>query len=135
VLAGTSLSADAFAALRRDANPGIVVERFRPDFPALLRRCHVSVSQAGYNTALDVVSARARAVLVPFTAERETEQLIRAEHLAARGAVELVRESELSATVLAAAIERAATRDPTPIRLATDGARRSAETIAAMIIK
>ena len=51
----------------------------------------MSVSQAGYNTVLDI-SLRARAVLVPFAAERETEQLVRAERLAALGAVEPVRE-------------------------------------------
>jgi predicted glycosyltransferase len=91
------------------------------------------VSQAGYNTVLDILAARARAVLVPFAAERETEQLIRAEHLAARGAVELVRESELSPGVLGAAIERAASREPRPIALDTDGARRSAALIAGFI--
>ena len=115
LLAGTNLSDDAFAALRRTRPPGSSIERFRADFPALLRRCHVSVSQAGYNTVLDIVAARASAVLVPFAAERETEQLIRAEHLAARGAAELVRETELTPATLAAAIERAAARDPAPI--------------------
>ena len=135
VLAGTNLSDDAFAALQSDAPAGVVVERFRNDFPALLRRCHVSVSQAGYNTVLDIVAARARSVLVPFAAEHETEQLIRAEHLAARGVAELVREAELTPATLAAAIERAAARDPAPIHLDTDGARRSAELIAGLIAK
>jgi predicted glycosyltransferase len=135
VLAGTNLSDDAFSALHSDAPDGVVVERFRADFPALLRRCHVSVSQAGYNTVLDIVAARARSVLVPFAAERETEQQIRAEHLAARGMAELVREAELTPATLAAAIERSAARDPAPIRLDTEGARRSAELIAGLIAK
>lgn len=135
VLAGTNLSDDAFSALQSDAPTGVVVERFRTDFPALLRRCHVSVSQAGYNTVLDIVAARARSVLVPFAAEHETEQLIRTEHLAARGVAELVRETELTPAILAAAIERAAARDPAPIHLDTDGARRSAELIAGLIAK
>jgi predicted glycosyltransferase len=72
-------------------------------------------------------------VLVPFAAERETEQLIRAEHLAARGAAQLVRESELTPAVLATAIERAAASDPTPIALDTAGARRSAALIAGLV--
>jgi predicted glycosyltransferase len=140
VLAGASLSDDAVAALRREAPDGVapasvVIERFRTDFPALLRRCHVSVSQAGYNTVLDIIAAKARAVLVPFAAERETEQLIRAERLAARGAAMLVREAELTPATLAAAIERAASRDPVPIALDTGGARRSAELIAGLIAK
>ncbi|HVH80687.1 MAG TPA: glycosyltransferase [Stellaceae bacterium] len=133
VLAGASLSGARFAEIRAAAPEGVVVERFRRDFPALLRRCHVSVSQAGYNTVLDILAARARAVLVPFAAERETEQLIRAEYVAARGAAVLLRESELSAATLAAAIEQAAASQPRPVALDTDGARRSAALIAGLI--
>jgi predicted glycosyltransferase len=135
LLAGTTVDADAVAVLQRGAPPGVAIERFRADFPALLRRSRVSVSQAGYNTVLDIVAAKARAVLVPFAAERETEQAIRAECLAARGAALVVRESELTPATLAAAIERAAARDPVPLALDTDGARRSAELIAGLIAK
>ena len=133
ILAGASLSDPQLGEIRCAAPDRVVVERFRRDFGALLRRCHVSVSQAGYNTVLDVLAARARAVLVPFAAERETEQLIRAEHLAARGAAQIVRESELTPAVLGAAIERAAASDPTPIALDTAGARRSAALIAGLV--
>ena len=132
MLAGATLPEAEFAALARAAPAGMRVERFRRDFPALLRRCHVSVSQAGYNTVMDVLAARARAVLVPFAAERETEQLLRAEALAARGVAEMVRESELSPETLARAVERVAAREPAAIALDTDGAGRSARLIAAM---
>jgi predicted glycosyltransferase len=133
LLTGANVPEADLTALARDAPIGVRVERFRRDFPALLRGCHVSVSQAGYNTVMDVLAARARAVLVPFAAERETEQLLRAEALAARGIAEVVRESELSAAVLACAIERAAARDPIALALDTGGAIRSAQLIAAMI--
>ena len=110
LITGTNLPDGDVAALRASAPAGVMIERFRDDFAALLRACRVSVSQAGYNTVLDLLAARARAVLVPFAAGRETEQPLRAERLAALGAAELVRESELSAAALAAAIERAAAR-------------------------
>jgi predicted glycosyltransferase len=135
ILTGASLAEEELETIRRGAPPGVSVERFRRDFAALLRRCHVSVSQAGYNTVLDILAARARAVLVPFAAERETEQTIRAEHLAARGAAVVVRESDLSPTALAAAIERAAARDPVSLSIDTGGARRSAVLIAELIAK
>lgn len=134
ILAGASLSDDEFAAIRAAAPPGVVVERFRRDFPVLLRRCHVSVSQAGYNTVLDILAARCRAVLVPFAGERETEQQIRAEHLAARGAAVLLREADLAPAALAAAIERAASRDPARLAIDMGGARRSAALIAEIML-
>jgi predicted glycosyltransferase len=133
LLAGTNLPDRMFAALRRDAPAGVAVERFAPDLGALLHRCRVSVSQAGYNTLLEILGAGARAVLVPFAAERETEQLLRAERLAALGAVELVREDALSPVTLAAAIERAAARDPIPVAIDAGGAARSARIIAESI--
>ena len=133
LLTGTNLPEADFAALCAEAPEGVAVERFRHNFVGLLQTCRVSVSQAGYNTVLDILAARARAVVVPFAAERETEQLVRAERLAGLGAVELVRESELSPESLAAAIERAALREPAAVSLDTDGAARSARVIAAMI--
>lgn len=133
LLAGASLSAAEFAALQGEAPGGVAVERFRADFPALLRRCRVSVSQAGYNTVLDLVAARVPSVLVPFSAGGETEQSVRAEHLAVCGAAELVREDELTAATLAAAIERAAARRPAALAIDAGGAHRSARIIARLL--
>jgi predicted glycosyltransferase len=133
VIAGTNLPEADFAALCAEAPAGVAVERFRDDFVRLLHGCRVSVSQAGYNTVMEILGARARAVLVPFAAARETEQLVRAERLAALGAVELVRDSELSPASLAAAIERALAREPATVAIDTAGAARSARLIAAMI--
>ena len=130
--AGTNLPEAAFAALREDLPPGVAVERFCYNFVGLLRGCRVSVSQAGYNTVLDIVAAQARAVLVPLAAGRETEQPMRAERLAALGAAELVRENDLSAQSLGAAIERAAAREPARLAIDTGGAAHAARLIAAM---
>lgn len=135
ILAGTSLPDAELREIRRGAPPGIIIERFRRDFASLLKLCHISVSQAGYNTVLDILAAKVRAVLVPFAAERETEQLIRAEHLAARGAAVLLHENELDAASLAAAIERAASSQPSAIVLNTGGARRSATLVSGLLAK
>ena len=132
LLTGTNLPERDFAALRTDLPAGVTVERFCYNFVGLLRGCRVSVSQAGYNTVLDILAARARAVLVPFAAGRETEQPMRAERLAALGAAELVRENELSPQRLAAAIERAAARDSARVAIDTNGAACAARSIAAM---
>jgi predicted glycosyltransferase len=129
LIGGTNLPEGDFAALCERAPSGVAVERFRDDFAALLRGCYLSVSQAGYNTVLDLLAARARAVLVPFAEGRETEQMLRAERLAALGAAELVRETELSPGALAAAIERAVSRSPPMLAIDTGGAARAARLI------
>jgi len=133
LLAGPNLPEHTFETLAGVLPEGVVLERYRREFPRMLRRCHVSVSQAGYNTVLDILAARARAVVVPFSSERETEQRLRAERLAASGVLELVPEARLSPVRLGRAIERAVGREPAPFTVDMDGASRSARLIADLI--
>lgn len=127
LLAGPDLPAGTLAALTAAAPDGVIVEPARPDFPSLLARCRLSVSQAGYNTVMDVVRAGCRAVFVPFAAAGETEQTRRAELLAARGHCLVVPEAGLTPERLARAVDDAMAA-PTPPRaaLALDGARTAA---------
>jgi len=133
LLAGPNLPEEVFGALARALPEDVILERYRQEFPRMLRRCRVSVSQAGYNTVLDILAARARAVVVPFSSERETEQQLRAERLTACGVLELLPEAQLTAPRLAHAVERAINRDPRTISVDTGGALRSARLIANMV--
>ena len=107
LLVGHQISGPAFAAFRNQAPTGVTVERTRPDFREILAKCRISVSQAGYNTVMDILAAQARAVLIPFAGHGESEQSLRAERLAARGRAQLVPEAELGPARLAAAIDAA----------------------------
>ena len=86
---------------------GLIVEPVRADFPVLLHNAALSISQAGYNTVIETVRHADRAVLVPFGTARETEQVDRAQALAARGMVTVVALGTLSPATLAAAIVKA----------------------------
>ncbi|MCY3670235.1 MAG: glycosyltransferase, partial [Alphaproteobacteria bacterium] len=98
--------------LARAASSGVIVERARPDFQALLGRAHLSVSQGGYNTVMEVLAAGLRAVVAPYAGGHESEQTLRAGALAERGALQVVAEDELSPERLAAAIDRALAGPP-----------------------
>ncbi len=131
VLAGAGIGATVFdelgALARALHGDGVVVERNRADFTLLLRRCRVSVSQAGYNTVMETLQAGARAVMVPFAGGSEREQTLRACVLAERGWIDMVPESTLTPASLAQAIDRAAVRASTvPAPLRFDGADASA---------
>jgi predicted glycosyltransferase len=130
VLVGPGIAQEEFERLRASAGTGIVVERNRLDFPALLAQARVSVSQGGYNTVMDVLRSGAPAVVVPFEQGSETEQRMRTQRLADRRALELVEERDLGPATLAAAVDRAALHGvaaapPFDMR----GAERSAERI------
>lgn len=115
-LLGSDLPAAARQRFLAQAGPGMIVEPARADFLNLLRRCHISVSQGGYNTVMDIVAASARAVVIPFAGGGETEQAQRAQALAARDWIEVVPEDSLEPQHLAAAIERIH-RKPPPRRV------------------
>jgi predicted glycosyltransferase len=126
ILIGRGVAEADFLALRDNAPAHVTVERARPDFRALLARSEVSVSQAGYNTAVDLLRSGVRSVLVPFEAGHETEQRLRAERLKSIGLAEIVPEAELSPSLLAEAVRRSLLRAPSqPPPISLDGARRS----------
>jgi predicted glycosyltransferase len=128
VLAGTHCGEAEFRELTRSAPDGVIVERNRADFPALLASCALSISQAGYNTVAETLKARARSVLVPFAGVAESEQTLRATLLAARGAATMLAENALTPDNLAAAVNHAARAPQPPADVVDlDGARRSAE--------
>lgn len=132
ILVGRAVPEPAFTALAAAAPGNAVVERARPDFRALLARAALSVSQAGYNTVLDLLQGGGPALLVPFEAGHETEQRLRAETLAAHGLARVLPESDLTAERLAEAVLAA----PPPgvgHAIARDGARRSVAIVEAML--
>jgi len=108
VITGPNLPENDFAALQEGAGDKLRIERFRPDFPRLLASCRVSVSQAGYNTLMEILAVGARAVVVPFADGQESEQPLRARLLAERGLVQVVAPQDLTPAALAAAIDAAA---------------------------
>lgn len=128
VLAGIHCSEANFRELTRAAPEGVIVERNRDDFRALLANCALSISQAGYNTVAETLKARTRCVLVPFAGAAESEQTLRASLLADRGAATMLAEKALTPENLAAAVNRAARAPQPPADLVDlNGARRSAE--------
>jgi predicted glycosyltransferase len=125
------------AALERAAasRPGCTVVGFVPDLAGVMGASAVTVSQCGYNTALDVLAAGTPAVVVPYAAGREDEQLRRARHLEALGAVTVLEADELSAASLLEAIRRARLVSPAAApRLRLDGARATAELITSLLV-
>lgn len=134
VLAGPNIPDAGVERLLREAGPGAIVERSRVDFAALLRHAFISVSQAGYNTVLDVVTSGTRPVVIPFTGNGETEQRARGERLRDFGLAVVVDDTTLSPSVLAKAVDEAGSR-PHWGRwdFDSDGAASSAAIIAGMI--
>jgi predicted glycosyltransferase len=131
VIAGGAADGASLAARQSGLPPGIVLERQRDDFQSLLVKSLLSVSQAGYNTVVEVLRLGKPMVLVPFETATETEQRTRAERLSRLGLAEIVWESELTPSSLARAIDRVASSPPEGRpALDLDGAATSARLLA-----
>lgn len=126
LLLGANLPPTLMDDLKTAAAPNVIVEPARPDFVPMLARCRLSISQAGYNTLMELMAVGSRGVVVPFARGAETEQTTRAELLASRGLVDTVAEAGLTPERLAEAVNRAAAREkPAPGAIDLDGLAKS----------
>ncbi|MCY3828130.1 MAG: glycosyltransferase [Rhodospirillaceae bacterium] len=133
IRAGGAVPAAEFEALRSSAGPQVTVERNRPDFRRRLAGCACSVSQAGYNTVVDILKSAAPSVLVPFDTAGETEQMRRARRLEAMERAVVLPEDALTPHRLKEAVAgaQALPRRSLPVRL--DGAEAFVRALPGLI--
>lgn len=130
-LTGPNFPDDIHHELAHSVDERTIVERFQPDFPARLKTAALSISQAGYNTTMDILRAGVRAVVIPYETAGETEQRLRSDILAGKGLLTVLPAAELSPSSLAHAVA-AALAKPAP-KLAgidLDGASKAAQHVA-----
>ena len=129
VVAGPFLPEEQWKALRvaADGRRGVTLVRSVPDLYSELSQARASISQCGYNTAMEIIQAQIPALVVPFADRGEDEQLRRAQRLGALGAVRVLEQKELTPKRLAEEIGTLIDFQPRTAHLNFDGARRSTE--------
>lgn len=86
---------------RAGKNADITLARFTTEFVDRLSDADLSLSMAGYNTCLNIVTTGIPAIVYPFTGNHNEEQTIRAEKLQRLGIVEVITAAELAPERLA----------------------------------
>jgi predicted glycosyltransferase len=125
VFTGPYLPQAKLAALQAEAAPGVAIQRFSPDFTAWLAAADLSISMAGYNTCMNLLTAGVPALVWPFKGDQE--QPLRAKRLEAAGWLAVLENRDLEPGRLADRMAAALQRPPTPDRpIDLDGARRTA---------
>jgi predicted glycosyltransferase len=133
LVAGPFLPPDEWRSLCRTARRARVeLRRCVPNLRAELDAADSSVSQCGYNTALDLLVSRVPALVVPFARWGEDEQTRRAARLARLGAVRMLEPGDLSGEALADGIRRLRDFRPASTELDLDGAAETARLVARM---
>jgi len=129
VIAGPFLPGAHWAALQNAAAgvPGVELLRHVPDIVAQMRSARASLSQCGYNTALDIVVSGVPALVVPYATATENEQSVRAQRLASLGALRYIDANELHPSRLAQEIVQLLAFKPRVATLDLTGAAHSAQ--------
>ncbi|HWQ31543.1 MAG TPA: glycosyltransferase [Blastocatellia bacterium] len=103
IFTGPYLPDEQYARLQEKTagRANIRLERFTTQFISQLRRADLSVSMAGYNTCMNLLTAGTPAIVCPFTGNNNEEQTIRAAKLQQLGVLKVIHQPELSAVRLA----------------------------------
>lgn len=113
--------------------PTVELVRALPSLREELATAALSVSQCGYNTALDLVAARVSALVVPFAVGREDEQRRRAHRLAALGALQVLEPDALDGATLATVLRAQCAFRPAALAIDLDGATHATRCVAGLV--
>lgn len=132
VFTGPFLEESRFQSIRKAAPAHVKVERFTPSFLKVLCASDISISMAGYNTCMNILASGIKALVLPFSQNRE--QGMRARRFAEKGFVGILSETDLKPDRLAqrliSAVRSRPDRRGAPPRL--DGASETVRWIEAM---
>ncbi len=110
--------------LARDAT-NVTLSSYTPHLSAHLAQADLSISMAGYNTIMDVLTAGVRALVYPFTGGGNQEQTHRANRLAALGVLTTLQDGQLTPDQLAAIIQTSLNSSLTRVLFNNRGAANS----------
>ncbi|MCB0186662.1 MAG: hypothetical protein KDE31_20485, partial [Caldilineaceae bacterium] len=135
IFTGPYIPEDAFAALAQlvAGRPQITLRRYTNRFLQYLAQADLSLSMAGYNTSMNILATGVRSLLLPFTGGDNDEQTVRANKLAALGAVGVLTPADLIPTTLARRIVEHLAASHHPVQLDLDGVHKSATTLRQLV--
>jgi predicted glycosyltransferase len=113
------------------SGPLVEVRSFDSDFLDIMHGADLSISHAGYNTCMNILACRVRAIVVPNPAM--TDQLIRAQLFADLGILRTVDPTRCTAQLLADAMAAALGDEPPRHDLDLEGAARTRELVETIL--
>lgn len=122
----------AINTLAKDA-PALTLIRSVPALQTELSGAVLSISQCGYNMAMDILTTATPALVIPYVGDGETEQTDRAQRLARLGLLKYIAPESVSPLILAEAIRDMLAFTPRNSGLNLDGAERAVEYLRAAL--
>ena len=108
------------------------LSRFTNNFLQWMQGAELSISQAGYNTCMNVLETGVKAILVPIPAETDLDQAPRAEKFSKLGIADMIRSEELSLERMANAILERLRKPRVKHNILLDGAERTRQLLSSL---
>lgn len=105
----------------------LTVERFTPHLLHYMRQADLSISMAGYNTTMNVLTTGVRSMLLPFVGNDDQEQRMRSERLAELGIVTVIQQHDLEPAHFAQKIIDCLQQTPAPVSFEMQGVEKTAQ--------
>ncbi len=103
IFTGPYLPDEHFVTLRErvKSEPQIILKRFTANFLSYVKKADVSISMAGYNTCMNILSTGVQALVLPFKGGNNDEQTLRSRKLEALNLLSVLESEKLSGEYLA----------------------------------
>ena len=116
----------------RDRN-NLNINRYTPNLLAYMQKADLSISMAGYNTTMNILTTGVRAMMLPFTGNDDKEQTMRVDRLAQLGRVRRLHRQDLSPERFAAALMDQLKIPPAQLKIDLDGVKQTAQLVKALV--
>ncbi|MFQ5544144.1 MAG: glycosyltransferase, partial [Nitrospiria bacterium] len=136
IFTGPYLSDDDFLNLQAlvAGKQNITLKRYTTDFLSYMKIADLSISMAGYNTCMNILTTETKAIVLPFTGNNNEEQTIRAEKLEALGLVSMIRPDTLNPLTLSEKILKSLKSTSVAMPLNLNGAENTAIFLKEMFV-
>ncbi|MGF1568661.1 MAG: glycosyltransferase family protein [Nodosilinea sp.] len=134
VFTGPFCPPEVFAELEAKVGdrPNLLLRRYTPSLLAYMHQADLSISMAGYNTTMNVLTSGVRAMVLPFTGNDDQEQTLRAERLAELGIVRVIRPDDLQPEPLAQGVMACLQQQPPARSFDFQGVEKTAAHLRAL---
>lgn len=119
--------------LREEAPQNARIIDHTPHLPAMMKQAKLIISQAGYNSAIEIMQSRVPSVLVPFVHPGEDEQCLRASRMHEIRCSHMLHPDDLDANTLEQAMSDALQTCEPVENVRVDGAHETARLIQARL--
>lgn len=131
IFTGPYLPEQDFSRLQKQVkhHSHIILKRFTANFLSYMKQASLSISMAGYNTCMNILSTGVQALVLPFSGGNNDEQASRAQKLEALGFLGILEADKLSRNYLAHHIKERLAVQSIPNQLNLQGVNTTREIV------